>query len=410
MHNNLTTEKTPLPYNTETQHPVVFTESKRKGKRAGRIPLDGLTLADYMKKKVDFTLYKLQELKPLAKQYKLHITGTKPVIIGRLEKYFRDSIMAIRIQARFRGFMVLKFVKLKGAGFINRSLCNNDTDFITMEPLREIPNSLFFSYSDAKSFTYGFNVSSIVQSLKNSATLNNPYNREKMEGQTLLNALSVYRVARILFPELKEEYESYHQAQSPNLRPTGTRTSNTRNSRTATTRFAQQQQQQQNQYNPALNSIYINNNPAEQQRYRTIQESRNRPIEQRITALFMEMDRLGNYTQRSWFHNLDRTELVRLYRNIYEIWYYRGQISYALRSNICPFHEPFAGVFQGPVSQNNITFEQIRAAVLTIIENLVYSGIDEEYRKIGAFHALTGLTIVSLPAREAMPWLYESVM
>ena len=124
----------------------------------------------------------------------------------------------------------------------------------------------------------------------------------------------------------------------------------------------------------------------------------------------MEMDRLGNYTQRSWFHNLDRTELVRLYRNIYEIWYYRGQISYALRSNICPFHEPFAGVFQGPVSQNNITLEQIRAATLTIIENLVYSGIDEEYRKIGAFHALTGLTIVSLPAREAMPWLYESVM
>jgi hypothetical protein len=406
MHNNLTTEKTtPLPYNTEAQHPLMFTASNIKSKRAERIPLDSLTFANYMKKKVDFTLYKLQELKPLAKKLKLHITGTKPVIIGRLEKYFRDSIMAIRIQKRFRGFMVLKFVKLKGAGFRNRSLCNNDTDFITMEPLREIPMSLFFSYSDSNSFTYGFNVASIVQSLKNSATLNNPYNREKIEGQTLLDALSVYRVARLLFPELKEEYESYYASSSPNVRP-----ANTRTSRPATTRIARQQQQQQHQYNPTLNPIYIHNNPAEQQRYRTIQEIRNRPIEQRITALFMEMDRLGNYTQRSWFHNLDRTELVRLYRNIYEIWYYRGQISYALRSNICPFHEPFAGVFQGPVSQNNITLEQIRAATLTIIENLVYSGIDEEYRKIGTFHALTGLTIVSLPAREAMPWLYESVI
>jgi hypothetical protein len=405
MHNNLTTEKTtPLPYNSEVQNPLMFMASNKKSKKAERIPLDGLTLLDYMKKKVDFTIYKLQELKPLAKKLKLHITGTKPVIIGRLEKHFRDSIMAIRIQKRFRGFMVLNFVKLKGAGFRNRSLCNNDTDFITMEPLREIPNSLFFSYSDSKSFTYGFNVASIVQSLKNSTALNNPYNREKIEGQTLLDALTVYRVARVLFPELKEEYESYHQSSSPNLRPAGPRTS-----RPAMARFAHQQQQQ-HQYNPTLNTMYINNNPSEQQRYRTIQDSRNRTIEQRITALFMEMDRLGNYTQRSWFHNLDRTELVRLYRNIYEIWYYRGQISYALRSNICPFHEPFAGVFQGPISQNNITFEQIRTAVLTVIENLVYSGIDEEYRKIGAFHALTGLTIVSLPAREAMPWLYESVM
>jgi hypothetical protein len=40
---------------------------------------------------------------------------------------------------------------------------------------------------------------------------------------------------------------------------------------------------------------------------------------------------------------------------------------------------------------------------------MVYSGIDDDHRKIGAFHALSGLTIVSLDARLAMPWLYESV-
>jgi hypothetical protein len=44
------------------------------------------------------------------------------------------------------------------------------------------------------------------------------------------------------------------------------------------------------------------------------------------------------------------------------------------------------------------------------MENMVYSGVDEEYRKIGCFHALSALTIVSYPARAALPWLYESVM
>jgi hypothetical protein len=48
-------------------------------------------------------------------------------------------------------------------------------------------------------------------------------------------------------------------------------------------------------------------------------------------------------------------------------------------------------------------------ACLTVIENLVYSGIDEDHKKLGTLHALSGLTMVSHDARQAMPWLYDSV-
>ena len=41
---------------------------------------------------------------------------------------------------------------------------------------------------------------------------------------------------------------------------------------------------------------------------------------------------------------------------------------------------------------------------------MVYMGIDADHRNLGAFHILTALTIVSIPARTAMPWLYESIM
>lgn len=369
-------------------------------RKAINIPLDKITVSDYMNRRIALSSYKLTELKQLAKTYRLHITGTKPVIITRLDKYFRDSSMATRIQKIFRAYMVTRFFKLKGPGFKNRSVCNNDTDFITMEPLQEIPDALFFSYTDNNSFTYGFNAASIVQSIKNNPKLNNPYNREKMDEKTIENAVIVYRLARVLFLEIRDEYERYQQNPVQQARPT---------------RYTQNQMNlpstnPQLNYRPALNAAYMNNNPEEQNRYRTIQEKRSRTINQRINNLFTEMDQLGNYTQISWFNNLDRSDLIRLYRHIYEIWYYRGQLTHALRHNVCPFHEPFNSVFHGPVSHNNVTFEQIRTAALIVMENLVYCGVDEEYRKIGAFHALTGLTLVSRPARDAMPWLYESVL
>jgi hypothetical protein len=52
---------------------------------------------------------------------------------------------------------------------------------------------------------------------------------------------------------------------------------------------------------------------------------------------------------------------------------------------------------------------QIQGACLTVFENMVFQGIDEDHRRIGTFHALSGLTIVSEGARQAMPWLYDSV-
>ena len=44
------------------------------------------------------------------------------------------------------------------------------------------------------------------------------------------------------------------------------------------------------------------------------------------------------------------------------------------------------------------------------MENMIYSGLNVEYRKIGALHSLTALTMVSIQARQIMPWLYESII
>ena len=41
---------------------------------------------------------------------------------------------------------------------------------------------------------------------------------------------------------------------------------------------------------------------------------------------------------------------------------------------------------------------------------MVYSGIDQDSRGLGALYVLTALTLVSPGAADAMPWLYNSVV
>jgi len=85
-------------------------------------------------------------------------------------------------------------------------------------------------------------------------------------------------------------------------------------------------------------------------------------------------------------------------------------LSLEVRRNISPFCQPFDGIFNSRVLYSSLSLQQIQTACLIVFENLVYSGIDNEHKVLGTFHALSALTMVSSGARTAMPWLYESVM
>ena len=56
-----------------------------------------------------------------------------------------------------------------------------------------------------------------------------------------------------------------------------------------------------------------------------------------------------------------------------------------------------------------LTNEQLKIACVTIMENIIYTGINEEFKHIGSMHVLTALTVVSEDARQHLPWLYESI-
>jgi hypothetical protein len=144
-------------------------------------------------------------------------------------------------------------------------------------------------------------------------------------------------------------------------------------------------------------------------KYNRIIQIRQKPVNARIQELFMEIDQLGNYTHPGWFSSLDRREYIRLFRILFDIWTFRGQLSTQMKMNICIIGDPFHEIRRMGINLHDMSVQHIREICITVIEYMVYGGIDDEYKKIGTLHVLTGLTGVSMGARTALPWLYESL-
>jgi hypothetical protein len=360
-----------------------------------------LTFENFCKYKLSLKSYKIPELKTCARKYHLPVSGAKPLLMQRIETAFKMINARILIQRIFRGYIVRKMKTLHGPAINNRSICSNETDFATMEPLSEIENTYFFSYTDGKDFTYGFNITSLISMMKSKSKMVNPYNREKLEQTVINNVISLHNINCIVFSTFRAENEPFSLKNTLRQYPQN--------------RYVQPSpiiQPQTNDvmtnYNPPVNAALITDQETHT-RYQRICEIRSKPLTRRISELFQEFDHLGNYTSQGWFLALGYREFIRLYRNLFEIWNYRAMLTREIKLKICPFHGPFESIFTRPLHYNELSFDQIKLACLIAMENLVYSGVDEDSRKIGAFHALSGLTIVSLPARLSMPWLYDSV-
>jgi len=357
-----------------------------------------ITYKDYINDNKLLEGFKLYELKNIARYYKLHISGSKLLLFKRIEKMFITSNKCIKIQKIFRGFIVRQLIKIRNKiykcikiqkifrgfivrqlfkirseGYKNRLMCVNESDFYSLEPLNEIPFEYFYIFNCNK-FIYGCNIISFIYLIKSKKNVKNPYNREDITEEVIKDVIRTYSLIKIIFG-LPED--------SPLI-------NNKKN------------------YKILCRPIQINENIIEN-RAQHIRNVRSKPLSERIHELFMDIDQLGNYTQSNWFSNLQRREYIRLFRTLYDIWIFRGQLSRETKLSICVLYDPFIELNREyQTYETNI--EVIQEFCLRIMENMVYCGIDDEYRKIGALHVLTALTYASIDARIAMPWLYDSLI
>ena len=296
--------------------------------------------------------YRLKQLKIVAKHYKQNSSKKKIELQVDLYNFLRLSFYICKIQKTIRNLFIKKLNRLKGPALINRRLCNNATDFYTLEDIKDIHNDQFMSFKDDDGFIYGFDILSLYSYIKkNKKNASNPYNRNKFteENNPLETIEKIVTLSKLL-----------------NIKT-----------------------------NIVLPKQTI-----------TFQKQ----IELRALAIFQEIDNLGNYTNSSWLLNLNGHQLIYFITELFDIWNYRAQLSYITKTQICP---PLGNPFQNiDIQRVNTIFSlnHLKIIALTIIEKLVRHGINNEFKTLGSYYVLTALTLVSHEASSALPWLYQSVV
>jgi hypothetical protein len=354
--------------------------------------------------------YKLPDIKAACKLNKLPVSGTKPILIGRLTNFFIRVNAATIVQKYIRRRFILRWINVHGPAFNDITKCVNQTDFVSMEPITQIDRRFLYSYKDTKDFIYAFDITSLIQTLQVNSVIVNPYTREELTKTQHNDIIFMYNMSRCIFDVFHKENPHYFN--SPCI-------TNPRMSSIILNYIASQIRDSITDESNVVSS-YTNYRPNVYQssllnannytRYNQINNIRRQPIDIRVRDVFIEIDRLGNYTNQEWFNNLSHINYANLYRLLYNIWNFRAGIPPNTKLLICPFHSPFDGIFPREIRHDELTLEELKISCLIVFENMVYSGVDDEYRKIGAFHALSALTVVSRSARASMPWLYESVI
>jgi hypothetical protein len=294
----------------------------------------------------------VQQLKSLAKIYKLKVTGNKPQLLSRIYSFLFLSNSVIKIQKMLRGHLQRKYNNLHGPASKNRGDCINSSDFYSMDDLKDIPLCQFFSYKDEDGFIYGFDLVSIHNLIyKCNGAIKNPYNRIAISAKVIENFRSLLRLSRVLKIPI------------------------------------------------CIDTKDIN-----------AEITSKKSIELRALTLFQNIDGLGNYSDSKWFMELDRNRLIKFLRELIDIWSYRAPLSTETKRAICPpLGNPFNRLTSFAILQTTENLDDVRKCILEVAEKFVNSGIDRDNKCLGAYYVLGALTLVSTNAATSLPWLFQAV-
>jgi hypothetical protein len=295
--------------------------------------------------------YNVAQLKSIAKHYKLKVGGNKNQLVNRIFSFLYLSSYLIKIQKIVRGVIQRTFNTLHGPAYMNRKLCTNNADFVTMEPLDEITFNQFISFKDVDGFIYGFDIVSIYNLFSKSGNeIKNPYNRAIIPGSVLKNIKILIQLSKILKQKLWL-------------------------------------------HNEDDNMVF----------------SLEKTIELRALALFQNIDSLGNYSDPQWLLSLSRIKVIRFVRELNDIWNYRAQLSMETKINICPpIGDPFRNLSLAYLhTETNIS--NVQKAILEVLEKIVNTGVNTDSKSLGSYYVLGALTLVNESAATSLPWLFQSV-
>lgn len=301
--------------------------------------------------------HKVAELKEICKHYGIKCSGTKQELKQRIHTFLIQSHFIPRIQRFVRRSFYKMHARVSGPAYHDRALCVNDTDFYSMEPVRDISQCQFISVKDDTGMVYGFDIMSLhtyyISEIKNGnvssmTPIMNPYNRMPLPLSLRRQMMRKIFLTHIIGSKCIIEVEP----------------------------------------EPVL----------------SIQQQ----DENTLFTAFQQINSHGHYADSAWFSELHFVQIMRFMRELADIWNYRAQILPHLKQEICPPNgDPFRYI---DLRGFHLQPELIRHHGIQLVNTFVSSGINRDSQSLGAYYVLSALTLVSQPAQAAMPWLYESVV
>ena len=270
------------------------------------------------------------------------------ILLERFNKYnyYNNNIKSIKyIQTNYKK----KYDKLnsliRGEGFINRRLCNNNEDFFTYETYDEIDNKYFFSYKDETGIIWFFD----IRSLKKLIDMNqcNPYTMKPFDIITIIKAKKLIK--------------------------------------------------------------YLQNNNISidfKDEMKKIEKDKKKILKQKMVDIFASIERLGFSFNNDWFTSLHTVQLKKLYSLMEDIWNYRLQLTLETKVKICP---PNGIIFnKSPLEIRNINNkDKLRNIIIDDISKF-NNAISDSDKKLGFMYFLIGLSKVNPIIYDIHPWVLYS--
>jgi hypothetical protein len=89
----------------------------------------------------------------------------------------------VKIQALWKGYSLRNRLKQAGTGVLKRSLCHNEEDFVSLDPIAKLDPRAYFSFEEDGKL-WAFNVYGLARILLHDTQPKNPYTRTPLSHET----------------------------------------------------------------------------------------------------------------------------------------------------------------------------------------------------------------------------------
>ena len=275
-------------------------------------------------------------------------------------------------------------LKLLGPAINNRSLCVNDSDFFTLDELKDIPNDEFFSFKDEKNFIYGFHIDSITQLVfKSDEHYFEQFKKKIKNKQIIINNNSINLCYHQFIKLLCNHYNKIKV-----LNPYTRFLINNNTKFKIITLYAKKEYD--------INKITTTNNdilPIDIKLF----------VKNKCLEIFQKIDLYGYQTDINWLYNQNTTILKIFYKKLALLWNFEFGLNHEGRYKIAQTNHVFNNLHD--IMTSRFDKYNLLEKILEPVNIIVSNGATEPDRQNGCIIILYALAFINNRCILANPWL-----